>query len=118
MARFQLTQRSGRCCVLLLGVLTLLGVLLTARHRAAQAQHPDSGDVDLLKQTAEEALAKSAGCVVCHQSAHDPHYKESLHLGCCDCHGGDATAAAKEAAHVAPRFPEVWISSANPVRSY
>src|SRR5262249_9872848 len=46
------------------------------------------------------------------------HFKESLRLGCTDCHGGDPTAAAKEQAHVHPRFPEEWLTSANPVRSY
>ncbi len=38
----------------------------------------------------DEAAAKSDGCIVCHQNVHDPHDKETLHLGCVDCHGGDA----------------------------
>lgn len=79
---------------------------------------PELRGVNLLKQTAEQAREKSAGCVVCHQGAHDPHYKNTLRLGCTDCHGGDATASAKEQAHVRPRFREAWKSSANPVRSY
>src|SRR5947208_3519524 len=74
--------------------------------------------VDLLKQTAEQAFAKSAGCVQCHQNTCDPHAKETLHLGCCDCHGGDPSASAKEKAHVAQRFADAWPTSANPVRSY
>ena len=41
-----------------------------------------------------------------------------MHLGCIDCHGGDPTATDKEQAHVHPRFPEAWPTSANPVRSY
>ena len=32
--------------------------------------------------------------------------------------GGDATATTKERAHVAPRNPQFWRGSANPVRSY
>jgi hypothetical protein len=79
---------------------------------------PELAGVDLLKQTAEQAFAKSAGCVQCHQNTSDPHAKETLHLGCCDCHGGDPYAACKEKAHVAPRFPDAWPTSANPVRSY
>ncbi len=75
-------------------------------------------DVDLLRQTAEQAHAKSAGCVQCHQHTGDPHGKETVRLGCCDCHGGDPSAAAKEQAHVHPRHPDAWFSSANPVRSY
>src|SRR5262245_45589159 len=39
---------------------------------------PELEGVDLLKQTAVEAQAKSAGCVACHQEAHDPHYKDTL----------------------------------------
>src|SRR5262249_15201525 len=42
----------------------------------------------------------------------------TVRLGCVDCHGGDPHATTKEQAHVAPRFPSAWPSSANPVRSY
>lgn len=54
---------------------------------------PELEGVDLLRQTREEAERKSAGCLQCHEKARDPHYKESVRLGCVDCHGGDATAA-------------------------
>jgi hypothetical protein len=79
--------------------------------------------LNLLAQTREAAHAKSAGCLNCHQGCQDPHFADSpraptFHLGCCDCHGGDASASLKEVAHVRPRFPEAWRSSANPVRSY
>ena len=74
--------------------------------------------VDLLRQPAELARTKSAGCVHCHQKVCDPHGKDTLHLGCTDCHGGDASTCDKAAAHVHPRFPDAWPSSANPVRSY
>jgi hypothetical protein len=79
---------------------------------------PELQGVDLLRQTDAESAAKSAGCINCHQEARDPHYKNTVRLGCTDCHGGDATAAAKEQAHVRPRFPDAWPTSANPVRSY
>jgi hypothetical protein len=79
---------------------------------------PELQGVDLLRQTVEEAASKSAGCVTCHVGEADPHAKATVHLGCVDCHGGDPTAPAKENAHVQPRFPGAWRSSANPVRSY
>src|SRR5437868_3587504 len=99
--------RRGRCYSLLL----LPGLLLAGLHGTARApwsvvraQAPRAGNrlaeesfplpaalegVDLLRQTAEEATAKSGSCVVCHQQTHDPHDKATVHLGCVDCHGGD-----------------------------
>jgi hypothetical protein len=74
--------------------------------------------VDLARQTAADAVRKSGGCLPCHQHTRDPHFKDTVHLGCVDCHGGDPNAATKELAHVHPSHPEAWLSSANPVRSY
>lgn len=74
--------------------------------------------LDLLQQSTEQANAKSFGCVQCHQGVQDMHGKDTVRLGCCDCHGGDPTARTKECAHVLPRFPNAWLTSANPVRSY
>ena len=79
--------------------------------------------LDLLRQSKEIAHTKSVGCVSCHQGCQDPHFADSpktptFHLGCSDCHGGNAGATSKELAHLQPRFPEAWKSSANPVRSY
>ena len=79
---------------------------------------PHLAGVELMKQTADEARAKSAGCVACHAGIGDPHQKDTLRLGCTDCHGGDATTTRKELAHVPPRNPQFWPTSANPVRSY
>jgi hypothetical protein len=79
---------------------------------------PELVGVDLLKQTAGAARAKSAGCMACHQGVGDPHAKDTLHIGCTDCHGGDAAAPDKFHAHVPARFPEAWRSSANPARTY
>ncbi len=80
---------------------------------------PELHGVDLLHQTPQAAAAKSAGCVVCHTGQSEPHGKpETVRLGCIDCHGGNAQAATIAEAHVAPRFPAAWGSSANPVRSY
>lgn len=73
---------------------------------------------DLRRQTREQALAKSHGCVQCHAGAKDMHNKPSVHLGCCDCHGGNPDGTTIDSAHVASAFPEAWRTSANPVRSY
>ena len=86
-------------------------------------------------QTKEEAKAKSLGCISCHSAsdAWTMHKTEAVVLGCTDCHGGNAkitlTNASlkftdpnyiqlRDAAHVLPRFPSRWPSSANPIRTY
>src|SRR5262249_43760164 len=52
------------------------------------------------------------------QNTGDPHVRQTLQLGCTDCHGGNPGSVDKNAAHVAPRFPDAWPPSAKPVRSY
>jgi hypothetical protein len=79
---------------------------------------PECANVRLMEQTADSARGKSTGCVACHQNVGDPHGKPTLRLGCTDCHGGDASATSIERAHVHPRYPNLWPTSANPVRSY
>ncbi|MFM8578501.1 MAG: hypothetical protein ACKOCN_06845, partial [Planctomycetaceae bacterium] len=73
---------------------------------------------DLTGQTAEAAAAKSQSCVSCHTGVGDMHRSPNVRLGCTDCHGGNAAAFTKDAAHVLPRECEAWPGSANPVRSY
>jgi len=73
---------------------------------------------DLTRQTAEEAAAKSRGCITCHAGVGDMHRSPNVRLGCTDCHGGNADALTKQAAHVHPEECEAWHGSANPVRSY
>jgi hypothetical protein len=86
---------------------------------------PELVGVDLLKQTKEAAAAKSAACITCHQGVGDMHAKETVHLGCVDCHGGDGHKdySAKGPGGYCPaappsRNPSAWRSSANPVRSF
>lgn len=81
--------------------------------------------VDLTKQPKEVAQAKSGGCVNCHDGVHDMHMKDTVHLGCTDCHGGDAQGkfpppGSTRYCPAAPpsKNPAAWRSSANPVRSY
>src|SRR5438046_3020138 len=76
------------------------------------------GAEQLYRQTDDDVLRKSWGCVNCHQGVRDMHDRETVKLGCCDCHGGDPTAPTKETAHVAPSLANAWPTSGNPVRSY
>jgi hypothetical protein len=110
---------------------------------AADKEKPVERDYGLVRappaparQSLAEAEAKSAGCVSCHVKTDAPtmHLSPAVRLGCTDCHGGNpavignpalahddpAYAAARERAHVLPRYPESWHypSSANPKRSY
>jgi hypothetical protein len=130
-----LPQRPSRLTLVLVGALGLGVALLwlTASRQTASGQVPaphsssatdpfpmpeELKHIRLLEQTPEQAAAKSAGCIQCHQETHDPHEKKTLNLGCCDCHGGNPQAVTKEQGHVHPLFPDAWPSSANPVRSY
>ena len=89
-----------------------------------------------MSQTAEQVAAKSDGCYSCHTKTDEPsmHVTPAVMLGCVDCHGGDASVrgnpshgfedaayvAARDKAHVLPRYPGSWHypSSANPKRTY
>ena len=75
-------------------------------------------------QTLAQVSAKSDGCYSCHVRTDAPtmHESPAVQLGCTDCHGGDATVmgnsdlphdhadyvAARERAHVLPKYPESW----------
>jgi len=129
-----MNRRAKLRAVAFTGILSLLGLLALGldfgEPRAAWSRPPaDVLDepfplppeligVELMRQTDSEMLAKSSGCVTCHREVGDPHCKDTLHIGCVDCHGGNACATDKFAAHPKARFPEAWRSSANPVRSY
>ncbi|MBT4694398.1 MAG: hypothetical protein HOB73_13745, partial [Planctomycetaceae bacterium] len=79
---------------------------------------PSEAGLTLLSKTKAVALAENKNCVACHKGVTDMHNADTVHLSCVDCHGGDATATKIDKAHVQPRFPKLWKSSANPVRSY
>lgn len=64
-----------------------------------------------------ESKKQPSRCEKCHQNISDPHVT-TLNLTCVRCHGGDESAASKEAAHPKPRFSERWRTSANPEDSY
>jgi hypothetical protein len=85
----------------------------------------------LIKQTQEEADAKTRGCTSCHNPIDSVtmHAPGTVRIGCTDCHGGDASimnTAAKDSAeyvqnknkaHVRARFREDERSSGNEVRA-
>ena len=59
--------------------------------------------------------AKSRGCIECHAGIEPMHASPNVMLGCTDCHGGNATPGlTQRKAHVEPRNPVFWQSSANP----
>ena len=93
-----------------------------------------SGSGSLFRQTQAEADSKSTGCVACHGMTDSPsmHPTGTVRLGCTDCHGGHPDIhppagaqkgsppyeQAKKQAHPQPHIPDLWRSSANPVRPY
>ena len=87
-----------------------------------------------LGELQEEADRASTGCVACHgqTDSSSMHTTGTVRLGCTDCHGGNAGVMppaggkkgspgydeAKKKAHPKPSIPEMWKSSANPVRPW
>src|SRR5438128_124685 len=94
------------------GLVTLL--LLSVRSSSPAQQPPGT----LLEQTEADVLAKSSGCLTCHQGIEPMHESPLVKLGCVDCHGGCASATTKEGAHVTARFPERWPTSGTPARTF
>ncbi len=112
------------------GTLTIAGVaaLWAMSFASTRAQERPS----LATQGETEADRKSNGCISCHTQTDQRtmHVSTSVRLGCTDCHGGNASiravggpaspqyAEAKRKAHVLPKNPDLFRSSANPERSY
>ncbi len=89
---------------------TIAALVVMAAWAAAPTTPPN--------QTTATAEAGSTGCLSCHGGIEPIHASAAVRLSCVDCHGGDAAAITKVAAHVAPRNPAAWPTSANPERSY
>ena len=98
--------------------LTLLGWFIVASRCGAAIVYAADAVPDLMRQTLGQANAKSQGCVNCHRGVGDIHSKPTVHLGCTDCHGGNANATTADLAHVHPLYPDAWPASGKPVRSY
>ncbi|HZI31631.1 MAG TPA: hypothetical protein VFF11_04775 [Candidatus Binatia bacterium] len=68
-----------------------------------------------IDQSQAEADKKSVGCLECHSGVEKMHTSKNVVLGCTDCHGGNASPGLMQTqAHVKPRNPVFWQSSANP----
>ncbi len=68
-----------------------------------------------IDQSQADADWKSRGCLECHAGIESMHHSPSVILGCTDCHGGNSAPGLTEReAHVAPRNPIFWQSSALP----
>jgi hypothetical protein len=68
-----------------------------------------------IDQSQAEADKKSRGCLECHVGTEPMHASPNVVLGCTDCHGGNPSLGLKQKkAHVPPRNPVFWESSANP----
>ena len=68
-----------------------------------------------IDQSQADADKKSRGCLECHAGSEPMHASPNVVLGCTDCHGGNPLPGLKQPqAHVAPRNPVFWESSANP----
>src|SRR5438270_4794156 len=92
--------------------------VLSPQSSVLNPQSPVLNPQSVLRQTQAEADAKSVGCLTCHKGIEPMHQSAAVRLGCIDCHGGDAIATTKQQAHVQPRHPEIWKTSANPPRTY
>ncbi len=122
------------CVLAAMAILTALPGCMPPRHIQQVDATRAGPQPDLMWQSQEDARRKSAGCLSCHTQVDAPtmHRSPAVRLGCVDCHGGQADvhvpegtpqdaaayAQAKRQAHVPPRQPDVWTSSANPERSY
>ena len=74
--------------------------------------------VDLYRQSKQDEIDKSTSCVNCHSNVGNMHPPNTVAIGCVDCHGGNPNDFSKNGSHVHPRYPEMWSTSGNPVRSY
>jgi len=118
-----------RFAVILLAALVPAGAAASESEHAIERVYVTAPPAPA-RQSAHDVEAKSAGCISCHSAsdAASMHVSTAVSLGCTDCHGGDSSvfatgredAAARERAHVLPRYPAAWHypSAANPAGSY
>src|SRR5437867_11748647 len=118
-------------CVLCVSALSFFLALHASSKPPARAPQESAS---VRGQSREEADRKSSGCMSCHTSTDEPtmHPTKTVHLGCTDCHGGNASAgvpagtapnsptynSAKEKAHVQPRNAAFKNRANLPERAY
>jgi hypothetical protein len=144
-----MSAKLGRLALAVAAVLTS-AVFGASYVGAAEKEKPVARDYRLVRaapaprtQTWADAQTKTgvsreSGCMSCHyeSDAHTMHRSPAVVLGCTDCHGGNPRiggpelhrlahddpryVAARDQAHVLPRYPNSWgwPSSANRARSY
>ena len=142
-----ISARFGRLAVAA-AALVASAVLGTSYVGAAEKEKPVARDYSLVRAApaprtqdwaaarTKSGEARTSGCMSCHyeSDAHTMHRSPAVVLGCTDCHGGNPAiagnpdlphddpryVAARDRAHVLPRYPGGWHwpSSANPSRSY
>jgi hypothetical protein len=118
-------------CVLCVSGLSFFFALHASSKLPARAPQES---VSFRGESQEEADRKSSGCISCHTSTDEPtmHPTKTVHLGCTDCHGGNAVVSAapgaapnspeynsvKEKAHVQPRNASFRNRSNLPERTF
>jgi hypothetical protein len=120
-----------------IAVLCSLNILLSTNLLLA-TPHTSGADSEwqpiLPGKTIEDVHQASYGCLDCHTKTDSPsmHTNPAVHIGCTDCHGGNAAVRAdtldesspewleriEEAHVVTPQDTELWQNSANPMHSY
>ena len=98
--------------------LPLVGLLTLVTLQAVSPAVAQSNKSDLISRTDAEVEELSRSCVHCHVGIEKMHSSPAVRLACTDCHGGNPAATEKDKAHVKPRYPDRWPSSANPKRTY
>src|SRR5260370_10727103 len=94
-------------CLLCVSALSFSFVLLASSKPPAWAPQ---GSAPFRGQSQEEADRKSSGCISCHTSTDEPtmHPTKTVHIGCADCHGGNASVSiAPSAARNSPEYNSV-----------
>jgi hypothetical protein len=128
----QATRRCGRRALLGIGLSLLLslkalatdvlpasevgsGPAISVPKNLPPAAGSSLPEPNLIDQSRAAADRKSHGCLECHAGSESMHASPNVVLGCTDCHGGNASPGLlQKQAHVAPRNPVFWESSAHP----
>jgi len=121
----------ARHLALILAAFVMAVTMFAGSSMASDEEKPVKRDYSLViappapqRQSVAEMDAKSEGCLTCHVKTDAPtmHVSPAVRLGCTDCHGGNVSVrgnselphdhpdyvAARDAAHVLPKYPGSW----------